>query len=179
MIVTCVNQQRKYPVDYLNDIVCRTAEAVWMEGSVAARWKKELTAGVTIAFVSENRIRMSNRETRGIDRTTDVLSFPMLDMEEGRLSSPLRAEDIDRTDAGKPVVWLGDILICPARAEWQAKTYGHSLTREIAFLTAHGLLHLMGYDHNEPAKEAAMTAKQEQTLNRLGIRRIAAEGETT
>ena len=180
MIVTCVNQQRKHPADFLSDIVRRTAEAVWVDGAIASRWeKKGLEAGVTVAFVSENRIRTVNRETRGIDRTTDVLSFPMLDMAEGRLSAPIQAQDLDRADGGKPLVWLGDILLCPERAERQSKAYGHSLTREIAFLTAHGMLHLLGYDHIDPADEKAMSARQERTLDRLGIRRNAAEGETT
>ncbi len=179
MIVTYANQQRKYPADFLSDVVGRTAEAVWSDGSLASRWeKKGLIAGVTIAYVSENRIRTVNRENRGIDRITDVLSFPMLDMDEGRLISPLQAEDLDRTEGGSPVVWLGDILICPARAERQAKGFGHTLTREVAFLTAHGMLHLLGYDHIDPEKEETMVAKQEKILNRLGIRRIAAEGET-
>lgn len=129
------------------------------------------TAEVGLTLTGEEEIRKLNRETRGIDRATDVLSFPMM-----QYSTPGDFEEAEKSgwDAFDPEtgrLMLGDIVISVPRLLAQAEEYGHSAKREYAFLLAHSLLHLMGYDHMTPSDEKIMFAKQEMILNRLGITR--------
>lgn len=114
---------------------------------------------ISLLFVDNEEIREINRETRNIDRATDVLSFPLIDFDNESLPD----------DGSK--IYLGDIIISIERAKEQAKEYGHSIDREIGFLTAHSMLHLLGYDHMVPEEEKEMFAKQEEILNNLGLRR--------
>lgn len=116
-------------------------------------------AEVSLTFTDNAEIRVLNRQFREIDRETDVLSFPMGD-EEGFEVNP-------ETDA----LLLGDIVISLERAKAQAEEYGHSMKREVAFLIAHSLFHLLGYDHLTPEEETEMFAKQERVLQKLGITR--------
>lgn len=104
---------------------------------------------VSLILTDDAEIWSLNRQFRGVDRPTDVLSFPA-DEEE----------------------YLGDIFISVDRLLAQAEEYGHSAEREFAFLLVHGLLHLMGYDHHDPEQEQEMFTKQEEILNALGYRRI-------
>ena len=120
-----------------------------------------LQTEVSLSLVTAEEIRQVNRRFRRIDRVTDVLSFPQLSFTPG--------EDEEKNERGEII--LGDILICVARARSQAEEYGHSLRRELAFLTAHSMLHLLGYDHQTKAQEQEMFAKQEQILQSLGIPR--------
>ncbi len=120
-------------------------------------------AEVSFSITDNAGIRGLNREERNIDRETDVLSFPMLTVEDGVLI----VEDEDIMDDS---VFLGDIVISLPKAEEQAREYGHSLERELGFLTVHSMLHLLGYDHEEgPRKESEMFAKQEEILNSLAL----------
>lgn len=119
---------------------------------------------VSILLVENEEIRRINGEFRAKDTVTDVLSFPMLDMHDGRF---LRQPGVCDMDNGR--LFLGDIVICVPRALEQAQSFGHSPERELAFLTAHGLLHLLGYDHEESCRENIMTAKQEKTLSEMGL----------
>lgn len=116
-------------------------------------------AEVSVTLVDNERIRGMNAEFRGIDRETDVLSFPLGD-EEGFEVDP-------DTDA----ILLGDIVISLEKAQSQAEEYGHSFGREVAFLITHSLFHLLGYDHMTEDEEKEMFAKQEKVLQRLGITR--------
>lgn len=116
-------------------------------------------AEVSVTLVDSARIREMNAEFRGIDRETDVLSFPLGD-EEGFEVDP-------DTDA----ILLGDIVISLEKAQSQAEEYGHSFGREVAFLITHSLFHLLGYDHMTEDEEKEMFAKQEKVLQRLGITR--------
>lgn len=124
---------------------------------------------VNLKFVSPEEIRTLNKTTRGIDRVTDVLSYPYTNVKVGQ---KLKLKDyvcnIDPTDHK---LLLGDIVLCVERAKEQAKEYGHSVKREICFLFCHAMLHLMGYDHIEPEDEKIMTAKQAEILNSLNITR--------
>ena len=117
-------------------------------------------AEVELILTDGETIRRMNREFRGIDRETDVLSFPMV-TEAG--------DDCFHPDSGE--LLLGDIVISVPRAEAQAEEYGHSLKREYAFLIAHSMLHLLGYDHMSPEEAAVMEQKQEEALQALGITR--------
>ena len=108
-----------------------------------------------IIFVDSKMIHEINKTYRNVDRVTDVISFALEDNKTIELDHRL----------------LGDIYICVETAEEQAKEYGHSFLRELSFLTIHGLLHLLGYDHMEPKEEKIMFKKQEDILNEFGIKR--------
>jgi probable rRNA maturation factor len=114
--------------------------------------KNPESVGYTVSFVSQPEIKKLNKQFRGIDRVTDVLSFPDGD-----------------TDPETKKKFLGDILICRAVAKRQAELYGQTLTREVAFLQIHGLLHLFGFDHQTESEEQIMREKQRAILNELAI----------
>ncbi len=115
-------------------------------------------AEISFTAVTLDEIHDINKKHRGIDRPTDVLSFPLINFETEKLPQE-----------GK--IYLGDIILCPERALEQSKEYGHSFEREIAFLTAHSMLHLLGYDHMEVDEEKIMFGKQEEVLKQLNINR--------
>lgn len=112
-----------------------------------------------------------NREYRGIDRETDVLSFPNIDFEEPGFYEIDEDCEADYFDPDTGELILGDIIISVDKVAEQAASYGHSMKREFAFLVAHSMLHLSGYDHMETDEAAVMEAKQEQVLSKLGITR--------
>ncbi len=117
-------------------------------------------AEVSVSFVSNSEIRLLNKNYRNKDRVTDVLSFPL--MEENNVER--------NPETG--YVLLGDIVISLETAVKQASNYGHSLEREIGFLTVHSMLHLLGYDHEtSPLDERIMREKEESVLEKLGISR--------
>ena len=121
----------------------------------ALDYEKVNNSEFNIIFVSSDKIHEINKEYRGIDRVTDVISFALEDNKDIELDHRL----------------LGDIYICVSRAHEQAIEYGHSFLRELSFLSIHGLLHLLGYDHMEKADEEIMFGKQEEILNGYGIKR--------
>lgn len=124
---------------------------------------------VNVAFVSEEAIKELNSTFRQIDKVTDVLSFPNLDIEK---DDCLDIKNLKKEiDAENGLVSLGDIAICKNVAKMQAKNYGHSLKREIVFLALHGFLHLLGYDHEKEEDEKEMFALQDEILNKCGIKR--------
>ena len=117
-------------------------------------------AEISVTFVDNNRIHELNKEYRNKDSATDVLSFPL--GENGEY-------DIDEDNGCK---LLGDIVISMERAMEQAELYGHSLQREVAYLTVHSMLHLLGYDHEAGGLEAVrMREKEEAVLIQLGLPR--------
>ncbi|MBY9076914.1 rRNA maturation RNase YbeY [Paenibacillus sp. HN-1] len=122
---------------------------------------------VDLTFVDNERIHELNREYRGIDRPTDVLSFAL--NESGEDEPEIVYEVEDSSDEIPDM--LGDIIISVTRAKEQAEEYGHSLERELGFLFVHGFLHLLGYDHQDEASEAEMMGKQEQVLSQVGLTR--------
>ncbi|ARQ07152.1 rRNA maturation RNase YbeY [Macrococcoides canis] len=117
-------------------------------------------AEVAVSFVDEDEIQAINKAYRNKDAVTDVISFAL---EEGE-------DDFEMPDAPRV---LGDIIICVKRAKEQAEEYGHSFERELGFLSLHGLLHLLGYDHMNEADEARMFGRQDEILNAFGLRRDA------
>ena len=119
---------------------------------------------VDVLLTNDARIPELNRDQRGIDRPTDVLSFPAFDLRPGALPEPADA------DPGSGLVPLGDMVVSLERAAAQAKEYGHSNRRELAYLTVHSVLHLLGYDHlDEGPQKAQMRAKEEEILEKLDI----------
>lgn len=138
-------------------------------------------AEVSLAIVDDEEIRRLNREYRGVDRPTDVLSFSLLEGEDGS-PGPIPPEALPPETAiagpvpptwaedGEPAL-LGDVIISLERARAQAEEYGHGLARELCFLAVHGTLHLLGHDHGTPEGEAAMMAETEAVLGELGLGR--------
>lgn len=126
---------------------------------------------LNLTLTDDEGIRNMNREFRDRDIPTDVLSFPMIEYEEAGNFSPLEREE-NRISCFHPEtgeLLLGDIVISLERAKQQALEYGHSLERELSFLTAHSMLHLFGYDHMEDEERERMEQKQEAILQSLGI----------
>ena len=131
--------------DYLYDVI-----------NAALEHENVNNAIFSVVFVGDEEIHEMNREYRGVDRVTDVISFAFED------NNDLVYNDIRM---------LGDIFICIPQMKRQATEYGHSEKRELSFLAVHGILHLLGYDHMEKDEEEIMEKKQEEILNLLGIGR--------
>ncbi|MGX6442791.1 rRNA maturation RNase YbeY [Neobacillus sp. K501] len=121
----------------------------------------EANSELSVTFVSNERIHEINWEYRDKDAPTDVISFAMEELGEG---------EIELTGVDMPRV-LGDIIISIPRAREQAEEYGHSFIRELGFLTVHGFLHLLGYDHMTDAEEKQMFTLQKEILNEYGLKR--------
>ena len=128
--------------------------------------KIDTSCVVEVCVTDDAGIHQTNLETRGVDRPTDVLSFPMFELKPGEKPRP----DWAGPDTGK--VLLGDMMISLERAEAQAEEYGHSLEREVCYLAVHSVLHLLGYDHlDEGPMKAQMRHREEAILGALGITR--------
>ncbi len=126
----------------------------------------DFDAEVSVTFVDDEEIHRINLAERDIDRPTDVLSFPICEFDE---NGDITDADFDYNG---DFIMLGDIVISAERAKAQAEEYGHSFLREMAFLTVHSMLHLLGYDHlTSEADEKTMFAKQDKILQDLGIGR--------
>jgi len=113
---------------------------------------------VSLVFVDNNQIQDMNRDYRSKDQPTDVLSFPQYD-------------DLTNMDDYPEELALGDIVISLERAQEQAQEFGHSLEREVCFLTAHSMFHLFGYDHDTDENRQIMRVREEAVLEKLGIQR--------
>lgn len=119
---------------------------------------------VSLSLVDDERIHELNREYRGVDSPTDVLSFAL--REESEEEPEISTGEFELADD-----LLGDIIISVPRAREQAMEYGHSLARELVYLAVHGTLHLMGYDHEQDEERRAMRLKEEEVMARLGLER--------
>lgn len=157
------NEQEEYEI---NDGLIALLESILQKAGEAEGIEK---GEVDLTFVDNERIHELNREYRGIDRPTDVLSFAMNETGE---DEPEIIYDFDENEElGDVPNALGDIIISVTRAQEQALEYGHSLERELGFLFVHGFLHLLGYDHQDAASEAEMMSKQEHVLAQVGLTR--------
>lgn len=128
-------------------------------------------AEVNVLFTDDDEIRRINQEFRGIDASTDVLSFPAVEYETSGDFTRLEENIADFFHPETGELLLGDIVISVDRAKFQAEEYGHSIEREIAFLTAHSMFHLFGYDHMEEEDRIKMEEKQNNVLEKLQILR--------
>lgn len=127
---------------------------------------------INVLLTDDETIHSINLQQRQVDRATDVLSFPMFPMVAG--DKP----QADWADPATGLVPLGDMVISLERCAEQARLYGHSLERELAYLTVHSVLHLLGYDHmDEGAEKAAMRGREEAILAQLGLAREEEEKE--
>ena len=156
------NEQKKITVDEIHlklledTIICCIEDEDFNKG-----------CEIGITLVDNERIKEINREFRQIDTPTDVLSFPIVEMKEGLIISEEGDYNMDEN-----LLLLGDIVISLEKCEKQAIEYGHPFQRELAFLTTHGLLHLLGYNHEDEEKEAKMLSRQEQILAKMGFKRV-------
>ena len=128
-------------------------------------------AGMTVRIATPQEVRSLNRSMRGIDRETDVLSFPTASFRPARTAGKQPARVRRQYDPHLGWCNLGDCVISLARAREQAAEYGHSLARELGYLAAHSALHLMGYDHENPDDKSAMRAMEERAMARASLLR--------
>ena len=135
----------------------------------------EFPCEVDILFTDDTGIQEINREQRGVDKPTDVLSFPMFELTPGVVPT---MEDVE-ADPETSLVPLGDMVLSVERAQAQGEEYGHGSERELAYLAVHSILHLLGYDHlDEGPMKAQMRAREEAILSKLGITREQAWRDT-
>ena len=134
--------------------------------------KVEVPCEISLLFVDNDEIREINNETRGIDRETDVLSFPMLDYTKNKVFKDIYLNyEFDETFMDGEELVLGDIVLSLEKALEQSKEYNHSFKREASYLVVHSVLHLLGYDHMEEEEKKIMRAREEEILEKLDIRR--------
>ena len=117
---------------------------------------------VYVTFTNNDQIHKINKETRNVDRPTDVLSFPMFEREEVHSLKEISKKEADI---------LGDIIVSIEKVKEQALEYGHSFERELAYLVTHGMLHLLGYDHIIEEEKEQMRKREEEILEKLKITR--------
>ncbi len=126
---------------------------------------------VNIILTTNEEIRQINLEQRGVDAPTDVLSFPMIEYAYPSDFTVLEGDSMDNFDPDSGELILGDIVISVDKVMEQAEKYNHEVKREYAFLIAHSMLHLFGYDHMDEVERENMEIRQDEILNRLGITR--------
>ncbi len=144
----------KYPISYKLKMLIRSAVLATLAYEGYGQ-----VCEVSVTFTDDEGIRAVNKEYRGIDKATDVLSFPLTDFEGG-----------EEPPADEPSISLGDIIISLERAEAQAAEFGHSFEREAAFLCVHSMLHLLGYDHElSDEDDADMRRRQREILEAMGL----------
>lgn len=149
------NDQGKLPVTYRLKMLIRAAVEATLDYEQYGN-----PAEVSVTFTDNEKIRALNRKFRGIDRPTDVLSFPLFDYTGEQKEPPV----------DELVGMLGDIVISLEQAGKQAEEYGHGFEREAAFLCVHSMLHLLGYDHETGEEdEADMRRRQSEILSRMGL----------
>lgn len=149
------NEQEQVPVTYKLKMLIRAAAEATLDYE-----QYQNPAEVSVTFTDNKKIRTLNKKFRGIDRATDVLSFPLFDYTGEQKEPPV----------DELVGMLGDVVISLEQAKKQAEEYGHGFEREAAFLCVHSMLHLLGYDHEtSEADEADMRKRQREILARMGL----------
>ena len=138
----------------LENMIIETAKAALeLEGA-------KCDVDLSVVVTDNENIREINNEQRNIDRATDVLSFPGYEKDEW-----------NELKKNEELVYIGDIVISQEKVEEQAKEYGHSFEREFCYLVAHGMLHLMGYDHMVDSDKVIMRGKEEEIMKKLNLER--------
>jgi probable rRNA maturation factor len=171
LILDWSNEQNEHEIP--DSLIERLKQLLQIAGEV-----EQVESGeVALTLVDDEAIHQLNRQYRGIDKPTDVLSFAMREMgdEEFEIVYEEEADESGEADGAEEMEeWiepLGDIIISVPRAAAQAKEYGHSFERELGFLFVHGFLHLIGYDHSNEEEEKQMFGKQELILEKAGLTR--------
>lgn len=145
------------PQDQYEGIVEKTIEECYKEEKLPIK-----TLYVCVTLTNECNIRRINKEYREVDKTTDVLSFPMFEKEE--------LQELIKRKSNREEI-IGDIVISMPTVKEQAAEYGHSVERELAYMVVHGFFHLMGHDHMEEEEKKIMRAKEEKVLQKLNLTR--------
>ncbi len=159
MDISFLNEQDKF------DITDKLKELITLAAKTALDYMGfDRDAEISVMFTDNEGIRVLNAQHRGIDRATDVLSFPMLEYDDD-------GEMFDDPGDIEDELCLGDIVISLERAAEQAEEYGHSFEREVGFLTVHSMLHLLGYDHMTEEEEKEMFGFQKEILTKMGLER--------
>ena len=161
------NRQEKIEVneEFINKI-CEVCDFVLKEEEMIHPYQ------ISLLFVDNEEIKEINNETRGINKATDVLSFPMLDFEEKMVYKDMNLDfNFDETFKDGEELILGDMVLSLERALEQSKEYGHSYEREVSYLVVHSILHLLGYDHMVEDEKVKMRKREEEILNKLKITR--------
>lgn len=161
------NRQEKISVcDILSEELTNVIEFALKEEEV------DIKCEVSLLFVDNEEIKEINKDTRGIDRETDVLSFPMLEYEDKKVFKDLYKDyKFSQSDFDGEELVLGDIVLSLEKALEQSEEYNHSFEREASYLVVHSVLHLLGYDHMEDEDKAIMRSREEDILNKLNITR--------
>ncbi len=128
----------------------------------------DVDTAIELLFVSDTEIKQLNNDTRGVDKVTDVLSYPTLD---GICGKPLSKKDFPYDLDEENRLLIGSVVVCRERAKEQAEEYGHSYKRELHYLFVHGIMHCLGYDHIEEADKIIMRQAEEKVLSAMGITR--------
>ena len=149
-------------------IDCEQIDFSALAAAFEGEYSADCNLSAEVVIVDEEEIKRLNSEIRNIEKVTDVLSFPTLEGIRGRL---LRKEEhpLDIDEDGN--IFLGSVAVCEKRAKEQAAEYGHSFDRELNYLVAHGLFHLLGYDHMTEEDKREMRAKEESVLKKLNLQR--------
>ena len=129
--------------------------------------QKSKLLSVNFVFLTEEEIKTLNKETRQKDEVTDVLSYPLLSLKPGDIITK-QGYPQDYDAAGKTIL-LGDVCICLQVAKMQAEEYGHSIEREICYLATHGVLHLLGFDHESEGDKQIMRGIEESVLKKSAL----------
>lgn len=153
-------QDKVIITEHINNLLKRAVELCLKQENF------KINSEIGILLVDNERIRDINSNFRNKDIPTDVLSFSIAEMADGKLIS-----DAGDFDINNGTLLLGDIVISLEMAKQHAEEYGHSFERELAFLTTHGVLHLLGYDHEDEDKGNRMLQKQEAVLEEMGLKR--------
>lgn len=155
--------EREVPIE---DEIVQNMEKVVL-GCIAKEGLDD-TIDVNIVITDDQEIHKLNLQFRQVDRPTDVLSFPAYELDEPFCSELVHGLETEK-DEETGNIFLGDLIISLDRAKEQSREYGHSLLREMCFLTAHGMFHLLGYDHQNAQEEQVMLKRQNEVLERLSI----------
>ena len=150
-------------------IYCDEEDFSALSNAFEDEFESDTDLSAELEIVGEDEIRRLNREIRGIDAVTDVLSFPSLD---GIFGKKIEKKNFPYDSDEQGNLFLGSIAICRKRAEEQAEEYGHGIEREINYLAAHGICHLLGYDHIEEEDRKIMRKTEERVLEKMGVKRV-------
>lgn len=161
------NRQNSIEVtDYLINIINEVCDVALKDEEVTIPYQ------ISLLFVDNNEIREINNETRGIDKVTDVLSFPMLDYPENMVfKNVYKNKKFNEIYLDGEELVLGDMVLSLERAKEQSIEYNHSFEREVCYLVVHSILHLLGYDHMNDEDKAKMRTREEEILGKLNIKR--------
>ena len=132
---------------------------------IADYFQIPMGAKLSLTFVNADTIRQLNLQNRGIDRATDVLSFPLQEYQKGKLEYT----DLGDGEFEHGKLLLGDVVICAPVAKRQAEEYGHSLERELLYLFVHSVLHILGFDHESAGEKAEMRRLEELFMKEMGL----------